>query len=281
VLDGIKVTLGSFGFSAQYQQHPVPEEGEIIKWEWFPFYDAQPQRQTGDEVIQSWDTANKAEELSDYSVCTTWLVRGNQYYLTDTLREKLIYPDLKKTIVAHARKHQADSVIIENKGSGISLIDDLRHGGAAGDPMPISFDPEGDKITRMSAQSAQIEAGRVFLPHNAPWLSDFQAELLQFPHGRHDDQIDSVSQFLAWIKRREEVLFSCSWTDPEPTMEELLGQSIPALSLTTTGPVLKPRVSIAVREKNGTTTYMSAEEFAERNAAAVREREQSRARSRR
>ncbi len=215
------------------------------------------------------------------SVCTTWLVRGNQYYLTDTLREKLIYPDLKKTIVAHARKHQADSVIIENKGSGISLIDDLRHGGAAGDPMPISFDPEGDKITRMSAQSAQIEAGRVFLPHNAPWLSDFQAELLQFPHGRHDDQIDSVSQFLAWIKRREEVLFSCSWTDPEPTMEELLGQSIPALSLTTTGPVLKPRVSIAVREKNGTTTYMSAEEFAERNAAAVREREQSRARSRR
>ncbi len=215
VLDRIKVTLGGFRFSAQYQQRPVPVEGEIIKWDWFPFYDAQPQHQTGDEVIQSWDTAYKAEELNDYSVCTTWLVRGNQYFLIHILREKLNYPDLKKMIIAHARKHLVDSVIIENKGSGISLIDDLRQGGASGDSMPISFDPESDKITRMSAQSAQIEAGRVFLPRSAPWLGDFQAELLQFPHGRHDDQVDSVSQFLAWVqKHKDAVSFSCHWMEP-------------------------------------------------------------------
>ncbi len=215
VLDRIKVTLGSFRFSAQYQQRPVPVEGEIIRWEWFGFYDAQPQCQPGDEIIQSWDTAYKAEELSDYSACTTWLVHDNQYYLIHILREKLNYPDLKKTIIAHARKHLADSVIIENKGSGISLIDDLRQGGEAGDPMPISFDPESDKITRMSAQSAQIEAGRVFLARGAAWLGDFQAELLQFPHGRHDDQVDSLSQFLAWVqKRRDTISFSCHWMEP-------------------------------------------------------------------
>jgi predicted phage terminase large subunit-like protein len=54
----------------------------------------------------------------------------------------------------------------------------------------------------MSAQSAKIEARQVYLPKQAPWLGDFQAELLQFPHGRHDDQVDSISQFLNWIERR-------------------------------------------------------------------------------
>ncbi len=53
----------------------------------------------------------------------------------------------------------------------------------------------------MSAQSAKIEAGRVLVPASAPWLHDFQTEILQFPHGRHDDQIDSVSQFLGWATR--------------------------------------------------------------------------------
>ena len=58
-----------------------------------------------------------------------------------------------------------------------------------------------DKVTRMSAQSAKIEAGRVLVPASAPWLQDFQVEILQFPHGRHDDQVDSVSQFLGWVTR--------------------------------------------------------------------------------
>ena len=86
--------------------------------------------------------------------------------------------------------------IIENKRSGISLIDDLRQGGAAGMPMPIAFDPENDKVTRMATQSAKIESGQMFLPRKATWLDDFRTELLQFPNGRYDDQVDSLSQFL-------------------------------------------------------------------------------------
>ncbi len=54
---------------------------------------------------------------------------------------------------------------------------------------------------RMSARSAKIEAGYVLLPERAPWLQDFQTESLQFPHGRHDDQVDSLSQFLMWITK--------------------------------------------------------------------------------
>jgi predicted phage terminase large subunit-like protein len=215
-LEAQKVRLGSFRFSAQYQQRPVPQEGEIVKLEWFRLYDTVQWIQ-GDEIVQSWDTAFKAEELNDYSACTTWLVRGNEYYLVDILREKLNYPDLKRKVIRYARAKEADVVIIENKGSGMSLIDDLREGNITGVPMPIAFDPENDKLTRMATQSAKIEAGHVFLPRNALWLGDFQTELLQFPHGRHDDQVDSLSQFLAWIqKRSNEVSFSVDWGYPKP-----------------------------------------------------------------
>ena len=76
-------------------------------------------------MVQSWDTASKAEEMSDYSACTSWLVKGNDYYLIDVLREKLNYPELKRRIIHHALSFNANSVSIEDKGSGTSLIQDL------------------------------------------------------------------------------------------------------------------------------------------------------------
>ncbi len=54
----------------------------------------------------------------------------------------------------------------------------------------------------MAARAALIEAGQVHLPEEAPWLADFQAEVMAFPHGRHDDQVDSMAQFLNWIEER-------------------------------------------------------------------------------
>ena len=54
----------------------------------------------------------------------------------------------------------------------------------------------------MAAQSAKIEAGQVHIPQQAPWLEDFRTEVLAFPHGTHDDQVDSMSQFLGWADRR-------------------------------------------------------------------------------
>jgi predicted phage terminase large subunit-like protein len=257
VLARIKASLGSYNFSAQYQQRPVPLEGEIIKWDWFREYDTPLRRQPSDEIVQSWDTAYKATELSDYSVCTTWLVRGNQYYLVHVLREKLDYPNLKKKVIEHAQMHQADVVIIENKGSGMALIDELRQGGAAGMPMPIAFDPENDKVTRMATQSSKIEAGQVLLPRNAAWLDDFRTELLQFPRGRYDDQVDSVSQFLDWIhKRSTATSFSCYWMDPWPTA----GEASAATEVPSARPVAKPTALVSVRQ-NGRSTLMSREEF--------------------
>ena len=65
---------------------------------------------------------------------------------------------------------------------------------------PIAIMPEADKVTRMSNQSAHIEAGQVILPESAPWLDEFKVELMAFPNGRFDDQVDSLSQFLGWAE---------------------------------------------------------------------------------
>jgi predicted phage terminase large subunit-like protein len=202
-LERLRATLGSHAFQAQYQQQPVPTDGALIKWRWFRSY-AQPlARRAGDQIIQSWDTANEAGERNDYSVCTTWLIRGEADHLLDLHRERLEFPDLKRQVVALRQRHEADAVLIEDRGSGTQLIQVLLEEGLHA----IAIAPETDKATRLYAQSMHIEAGRVLLPAEAPWLAEFQTELLRFPQSQHDDQVDSLSQFLAWAT-------SHSWGGP-------------------------------------------------------------------
>ena len=148
--------------------------------------------------MQSWDCAAKSGELNDYSVCLTFLVRKNEFYLIDILRQKLSYPELKKKVIEQKARFKADIVLIEDTGHGTALIQDLRASGLHA----IGIRPDKDKITRMSAQSAKIEAGQLLLPTKAPGLEDFIAELLAFPAGRHDDQVDALSQFLGWTDHR-------------------------------------------------------------------------------
>jgi predicted phage terminase large subunit-like protein len=202
ILDDLKTAMGTLAFSAQYQQAPVPPGGSLILWKWFRRYEGAPKRSTSGRIIQSWDTASKADDRNDYSVCTTWWMekKTREYYLLDVLRERLEYPDLRRRIVAHAQAHRASTVLIEDAGSGMHLAQDLRREGKV---RPIAIRPEGSKVMRMEAQSALIEAGHVLLPAAASWLGDFEAEMNAFPGGRHDDQVDSVSQFLEWASSRQ------------------------------------------------------------------------------
>lgn len=201
VLKELKAAMGSQAFSAQYQQAPVPPGGALIRVTWFRRYAAVPEEGSRDRIVQSWDTASKASQINDFSVCTTWLTQGSDYYLLDVLRERLEYPDLRRRILSHAAAHAAKVVLIEDAGSGTHLVQDLR---SEGKLRPIPIRPEGDKIVRLEAQSAVIEAGHVLLPEAASWLNDFLLEILSFPYGRYDDQVDSLSQFLTWAasKRR-------------------------------------------------------------------------------
>jgi predicted phage terminase large subunit-like protein len=195
-LDELKASMGSMEFSAQYQQAPVPIGGSLIKWSWFKFYDSPPSPRPGDKLVVSWDTAMSNTQLADYSACVVLLVRGETIYVLDVIRERLEYPELKRTVLLHHQRWRtfaaAYSLLIEKKGSGLSLIQDLYRDNIHA----IGVKPEGDKIIRMAAQAAPVEAGAVHLPATAPWLDEFKKEILSFPRGKHDDQVDALSQGL-------------------------------------------------------------------------------------
>jgi predicted phage terminase large subunit-like protein len=201
-LDRLKAEIGSLKFSAQYQQRPVPVAGNLIRRDWFRFYDRLPDRRPRDRVAQSWDVAMMTGDANDFSVCTTWLMVGPDYYLLDVFRVRLQYPELRRQIVSLAARHGAETILIENAGPGMPLLQDLRRDLPRGMPWPTGQKPEGSKADRMAAQSAKIEGGHVHLPRAAEWLDDFLLELLAFPYGRHDDQVDSVSQYLNWAAKR-------------------------------------------------------------------------------
>ena len=195
-LNELKRNMGSLDFAAQYQQQPVPVEGNFIKWSWFRFYDDPPTPGPTDQIIVSWDTAMSSKELADYSVCVVLMVRGETVYVLDVFRAQLDYPDLKRKVVEIHRRWRPVTanyaLIIEDKGSGISLIQTLWQD----DIHAIGITPEGDKVMRMHAQTAPIEAGAVLLPKQAHWLEEFRRELLAFPVSHHNDQVDAFSQAL-------------------------------------------------------------------------------------
>ena len=199
-LEAVKAEVGSLLFSAQYQQQPVPIDGNVIKRAWFRTYESLPTELVRTRIVQSWDVAMTTGDRNDFSVGTTWLVHKNEAYLVHVYRARLEYPELRRKVIVMAKEHNAATILIEEVGPGMNLLQDLRANRPGGMTSPIGIKPEGSKMDRMVAQSAKIEAGQVYLPVSAPWLSDFLTELLAFPNGRHDDQVDSVSQFLRWLQ---------------------------------------------------------------------------------
>jgi len=193
LLDQFRRELGPAVFSAQYQQDPISPEGNLLRMEWFGTYEEQPERHEFLKVVQSWDTGMTAEPTSDYSVCTTWGFRDKKWYLLDVFRQRLDFPDLKRAVILERHRWQADRVVIEDAGSGKSLWQELR---VKGPFMPVMWRVTEDKETRFIGTLAQIEDGLFLLPAEAPWLDAFRSELKAFPSGRHDDQVDSMTQFI-------------------------------------------------------------------------------------
>ena len=196
VLDALRRSLGSEFFAAQYLQSPTPPGGGKIKPAWFRRFDAPPQ--SFDRVIQSWDTASKTKELSDFSVCTTWGQKGKEFFLLNVFRRRLEFPELKAAVKTQAALYPNITILIEDKGSGTALIQDLAREGF----YVTAYEPKGEKIFRLEGQTALIENGFVHVPREAHWLEDFFHELAMFPKGKHDDQVDSMSQALAWARAR-------------------------------------------------------------------------------
>jgi phage terminase large subunit-like protein len=99
----LRHTLGEYNFAGQYQQAPSPQGGGLIKAVWFRGYATNERPEKFERIAQSWDTANKASELSDFSVCTSWRIKGKDVYLLHVLRERMEYPELKRRFASSAR----------------------------------------------------------------------------------------------------------------------------------------------------------------------------------
>jgi predicted phage terminase large subunit-like protein len=194
-LDQLRLELGETAFSAQYQQRPVPRGGHIIKWDWFQTYDREPLRESIDWLVVSLDPAFTANEKSDWSAFTVWLIKGDACYLLDVMRMRVEYPTLVHRIDELITRWRPNMFVVEAVGGGLALYQELRKRYGL---IVNYFSKLDDKVVRMETEALAIEQGQVYVPTEAEWLETFRDEVVSFPMGKHDDQIDSMSQFLRW-----------------------------------------------------------------------------------
>jgi predicted phage terminase large subunit-like protein len=197
----IRENTSRYWWASLWQGKPVPEGGSVIKEDWFGRYDRLPDKKEWIRVVQSWDTAFEVGEENDYSVCSTWLETKTRYYLLHVWRKRVTFPELKKQVPILYEKFKPPGeigmeVIIEQKSSGHSLIQEMRT-----THIPVkAIKVDRSKKIRLEAASPTIEAGKVLLPYDAPWLADFEEEIVQGLHGVHDDQIDTMTQAINHMK---------------------------------------------------------------------------------
>ncbi len=191
----IREGMGDFHFSAQYQQKPIPEEGNIIKFKDFLLYDTIPS--TNDmSIVQSWDMAEKPGKNNDFSVCVTAAICNNITYILDIERYKLEYTDLLNQVKYMRNKHSAQAIIIEDIGQASAIVKQLRSEGIG----IIADRPTLSKTIRAAAITYKIRAGEVRLPKSAKWIKEFEDEISSFPFGRNDDQVDAFTQLVSNVQ---------------------------------------------------------------------------------
>lgn len=190
-----------YAFAAQYQQQPVRLGGAIFKEHWWQFYQLPPVNLVWRAIYA--DTAQKTGEANDFSVFQCWgMSQDGKAYLLDLCRGKWEAPELERQATAFWNKHKTQDprfpaplrkFVVEDKVSGTGLLQKLQRDG-----LPIEgLQRARDKTTRAMDVVGYVAAGQVVLPAGSPWLSDFLAEMSQFPQGRHDDQVDPALDAMA------------------------------------------------------------------------------------
>ena len=200
-LEQIRRDIGDAAFVSLYQQRPAAAEGAVFNRNWWQFYHYPP---TCKRIVQSWDTAFKSGLQNDYSVCSTWGVLENGYYLLSLSRVRVDFPEQTRLVGSLGREWKAIAILVEDAASGQGAqIQELRHESAL-PIIPVKVD--SNKLARAYAITPMIEAGRVFLPKSAPWLNDYVDELAAFPNGVHDDAVDSTTQALNYLRHQSGTL---------------------------------------------------------------------------
>ena len=199
----------NFTFSAQYQQEPIVEGGLLIKTEWFNRYDVIPDQ--FDNVFIVCDTAFSEKKSADYSVFTLFGIKDEKRFILDCYYKRVIYPELKRDLLdfyqKYSNKYYVQSIYIENKGSGISIIQDLRNAGLPIQELQPSVsngymkkEQISDKYTRLQEVIADLESGYVYLPLQASWLNEFILECEAFTGGKQNYKDDIVDTLIYGLK---------------------------------------------------------------------------------
>ncbi len=200
-LEGLRWSMGAARFSGQYQQAPVPAGGGMIKTDWLQCYRQEDLPSKFELLIQSWDTASKAHQFNDYSVCVTIGIKNQGAYIVDVYRARLEFPALKQAAIRLYQQYRPNAILVEDKSSGIQLIQELKDIGMY---QVVAVKTNGDKQTRLFRQAVKFENGRVKLPQEAAWKRDYIHELTSFPTAKFDDQVDATTQALDYLEERME-----------------------------------------------------------------------------
>lgn len=209
-LANLRADMTSSSWNSLYQGTPIDIEGGAVSSEWFMRYDEAPsrgdrERNKPNEVkrcVVSVDTASTVGQRSDFTVIGVWYEDFNKkHYLIDVIRKQMEFPELCAEIDRVCKRYQSDVLLIETKGNGLSYHQLKKDGGAPCSLIPIEVGTS-TKAFRFDEVTPMFEAGQVFLPNRALWLADYEKELISFPNGKKDDQVDMTSQYLKWAKSR-------------------------------------------------------------------------------
>lgn len=210
----LRRNVGSYAWSALFQQRPAPAAGAIFNAEWWRFWNTSPAAATEDgriqhlsldalrsgRVITSWDATFKDTKASDYVVGQRWArLRANRYLL-DQVRARMSFTKtvaaMKAFVKTGIAAELAHTHLVEDKANGPAILDALKDEISGLKPV----NPRGSKEARARAITPEVESGNVFLPDPTmpgyEWVNAFIAEARSFPTGEHDDQVDGMTQAL-------------------------------------------------------------------------------------
>jgi len=216
-LEKVKATLPVAKWNAQWMQKPTSEEGALIKREWWRKWDKEyvPPLQ---HVIQSYDTAFLKKETADYSAITTWGVftpnddSGPNLILLDCIKGRWEFPELRRRALANYKYWDPETVLIEAKAAGLPLTYELR----AMDIPVVNFTPSkgNDKHARVNSVAPLFESGMIWAP-TQKFADEVIEECAAFPHGDHDDLVDSMTQAVMRFRQGGLIQHPEDYKDPK------------------------------------------------------------------
>lgn len=220
-IEQLKISLGTYGSAGQLQQRPAPAGGGILKTDFFRIWPSTRAMPDLFYIVQSYDTAFTEKTTGDPTGCCVWGVfeheKTRNVLLLDCWNEHLGYPALKKRVMDdwQARyggekdnvmkpSRRPDVILVEAKGSGQSLLQDLRLSNIPAVP----YNPgKADKTARAHMASPLLEAGVFWVLESAKnkgrartWVDPFLKQLEQFPAGEHDEMVDCFTQAAIYLR---------------------------------------------------------------------------------